>query len=66
MILVWTSKLVGQKGCSVRLDVVFGRITLVSHHLGLLLGVIKLTILCAFVCKVGYFDAQIRETLLYK
>jgi hypothetical protein len=29
-------------------------------------GAIELTVLCAFVCKVGYFDAQIRETLLYK
>jgi hypothetical protein len=22
--------------------------------------------LCAFICKVGYFDAQIRETLLFQ
>jgi len=27
-------------------------------------GAIELTVLCAFVCKVGYFDAQIRETLI--
>jgi hypothetical protein len=32
----------------------------------LLLGVIELTILCAFVHKVKYFDAQTRESLLYK
>jgi hypothetical protein len=31
-----------------------------------LLGVIELTFLCAFICKMGYFDAQIRETILYK
>jgi hypothetical protein len=43
-----------------------GHICIVSYHLQSLLGVIELTILCAFVCKVGYFDAQIRETLLYK
>jgi len=30
------------------------------------MGAIELIILCAFVYKVGYFDAQIRETLLYK
>ena len=29
-------------------------------------GVIELTVLCAFfVSRVGYFDAQIREALLY-
>ena len=38
----------------------------VSHHLRSLLGAIELTVLCAFVCKVEYFDVQIRETLLYK
>ena len=43
-----------------------GQIGVVSHHLRSLLGAIELTILCAFVCRVGYFDAQIRETLLYK
>ena len=43
-----------------------GRISVVSHHSQSLLGVIELTILCAFVCRVGYFDAQIRETLQYK
>ena len=32
-----------------------------------LLGAIELTIqLCAFVCGVGYFNAHIKETLLYK
>ena len=43
-----------------------GRIGVVSHHLRSLMGVIELTVLCAFVCKVRYFNAQIRETLLYK
>ena len=41
-------------------------IDLISHHLGSILGAIKLILLCAFVCIVGYFDAQIRETLLDK
>lgn len=31
-----------------------------------LLGVIELTALCAYVCIVGYYDPQIRETLSYK
>ena len=31
-----------------------GWIGLVSHHLGPLLGALELTILCAFVRKVGY------------
>jgi hypothetical protein len=30
------------------------------------LSAIELTNLCAFVCRVGFFDAQIREMLLYK
>ena len=30
---------------------------LVSYHLGSLLSAIELSILCACVCKVGYFDA---------
>jgi hypothetical protein len=44
---------------------VIGWIGPASHHLGLLLGASKLIILCAFICKVGYYDAQIRETILY-
>ena len=47
-------------------DAMIGKIDYVSHHLESLSGVIELTVLCAFVFKVGYFDAQIRETLLYK
>ena len=42
-----------------------GWIGVVSHHLQSLLGDIKLTILCAFVCRVRQFDSQIVETLLY-
>ena len=57
--------MVARKGCIDRLDVVIGQIGLVSRHLGSLLGAIGLTVLCAFVCKVGHFDAQIRETFLY-
>ena len=41
-------------------------IGVVSHHLRSLLDAIELTVLCASVCRVRYFDAQIRETLLYK
>jgi hypothetical protein len=41
-------------------------IIVVSHHLRSLLGAMELIILCEFINKVGYFDAQIRETLLYK
>jgi hypothetical protein len=37
-----------------------GWIGVISYHLQLLLGGIELTILCAFVCKVRYFDAQIK------
>ena len=48
----------GRKGCNDRWDVVIGWIGVVSHHLGSLLGAIELTFLCAFVCKVGYFDAS--------
>ena len=59
-------KVVASKGCSDRWDAVIGQIGVVSYHLRSLLGVVKLTILCAFLCKVGYFDAQLRETLLYK
>jgi hypothetical protein len=36
-----------------------GWIGFISRHLGSLLGVIELTILCAFVCKVGNLDAHI-------
>ena len=39
----------------------------VSHHLQSVLGAIELTVLCvAFVCIVEYFDAQMRQTPLYK
>ena len=47
-------------------DAVIGQMGLVSYHLGSLLGAIEPTILCAFVCIVGYFDAQTRETLVHK
>ena len=41
-----------------------GQIDVVSHHLQTLLGDINLIVSCAFICKVGYFDGQIRETVL--
>ena len=48
------------------MEVVIGHIGVISYHLRSLLGAIELTVLCAFVWWVGEFDAQIRETLLYK
>jgi hypothetical protein len=45
---------------------VIGWIGHISHHLGSVLSAIELTVLCVFVSIVGYFDDQIRETLLYK
>ena len=47
-------------------DAVMGCIGPISHDMGLLMGAIELSVLCTFICRVGYFDAQIRETLLYK
>ena len=38
-----------------------GQIGHFSHHLGSPLGAIELTVLCAYVCKVKYFDAQNRK-----
>ena len=55
-------KVVAQKGCSDKPN----RSCLTSFGITLILGAIKLTILCAFICIVRYFDAKIRETLLYK
>ena len=55
-----------QKGCNDRWDVVIGWIGVVSHHSQSLLDAIGLSILCTFICRVGYFDAQIRNTLVYK
>lgn len=37
-----------------------------SYHLGSLLDAVELTVECAFVCKGGYFNAQVREPMLYK
>ena len=59
-------KVLAQRAFSDRSDVLIGQICLVSHHLESLLGAIELTILCAFICIVGYFDAQLRETVVYK
>jgi hypothetical protein len=47
-------------------DAKIGWIGGASQHLRSLLGATALTVLCALVCIQGYFDAQIRETLLYK
>ena len=59
-------KVVVQKGCNARPDAVIGQIDHLSHHLGSLLRGIELTVLCGFVCRVEYFDAQSRENLPYK
>ena len=47
-------KVVGQKGCRDRPDVVIGWIGVVSHYL----DAIKLIVLCAFICTTRQFDAQ--------
>ena len=49
--------MVAEKGCNDRPDSMIGRILHVSHLL-------ELTILCAFICRVGYSDAQSKETIL--
>lgn len=59
-------RVVGRKECNDKWDGVIGWISVVKQHLQSLFNVIELSILCAFVCKVECFDAQIRETLLYK
>ena len=46
-------------GCNDRLDAVIGRIGLDPHDLGSFLSGIELIVLCAYICRVGYFDAQI-------
>ena len=58
--------MVVRKGCGGRWDAMIGQIGVVSHHLRSLLGAIELTILCVVVCREGYSDHQIRETLVYK
>lgn len=44
-------------------DAVIGQTSVVSHHLQSHQGDVELTVLCTFVCRVGCFYAQIRETL---
>ena len=55
----------GPKRCNDKPDVVIDRISHLLHHLVSLLGDIELIVLCAFVSIIGYFDAQIKETVLY-
>ena len=60
-------KVVARKGCSDMWDVLIGRIGAMSHHLPSILGVIEFNhFVYSFVCKVGYIDAQIRESLLHR
>ena len=54
-----------RQGCIDRWGALIGRIGVVSQHLRSLLGPIELTILWAFVYRIGYYDAQIMETLIY-
>ena len=57
-------KLANCKSGPPKKDAMIGQIGHVSSHYWLLLSVTKLFVLCAFVCKVGYFDAWIRETIV--
>ena len=57
---------VTQRVCNDRWEVPNDQIGVVSHHLRSLLGGLELTVLYAFLYRVGYFDSQIRMTLLYK
>ena len=59
-----TIKVLAQKGCSDRPDVVIGWIDHVLHHLGSLLGAIKLTILCTSVRRVGYLMLKLRNSIV--
>ena len=59
-------KVVARKGRSDMPYTTVGWTGLVSHHLGSLLGAIEFTVLCAFICTVGYLDVHIREILIYK
>lgn len=54
-----------QKGCNHTWDTMIGQIG-VFPPLAITLCTIELAILCAFICTIGYFDAQISETLLRK
>ena len=45
-------KVVARKGCTARWDTMVDHIGVVSHHLQSLLGAIKSTVLCIFVCGV--------------
>lgn len=58
-------KVLVRNKCNDRSDAVIGWIGHVSVHLGSLLSPNELTILCALVCRVGHFDAQIKEIVLY-
>ena len=47
-------------------DAVIGLIGVVSYYLQSLLSAFELTVLCAYICRVGNFDTQHDETLVYK
>ena len=59
-------KSVIQKGCCDIPDAMIGWIGRFPRHLGSLLGAIEQPFSMGFVCRVGCFDAQIREIILYK
>ena len=56
-------KLVGREECNDSWNAMIIHIGVVAHCLQSLLGAIEVIILCTFVCKVGYFDTYIKETL---
>ena len=56
----------GSKRMQCKSDALINHIGVISHHLESLLSATELSILCPFICRVGYVDAQIRETLLHK
>lgn len=50
-----------KSGVLEKIHAVVGRISHVAHHLRSFFNAFEITVLCACVCKVGYFDTQIRE-----
>jgi hypothetical protein len=53
-------KMANCKSGGMKKDTMIGWIEHVLHHLSSLLGAIDFTVLCAFIFRVWYFDAQIR------
>ena len=65
-IWVFTSHFITHK-CHLHVfRVIFRLKTALKRLLESFFGVIGLVVLCTYIPKVDYFDAQIRKTLLYK